>query len=175
MRALGEVVIGLVEANVTVAANAEELQVRIAGLAHYAIVLGACLVRVGVGAVGHVRVGQVDVDLVEEVLAHEVVVALRVLVRKTTVLIQVVGANLREVAVALVVPLGQLLVGANGRGAGGKAEDAGGLEDYLGRDHIRRLAAHVPIVLGTDDSHGSPSFCKRVTSRGTRPWPSSHA
>ena len=94
MRTLGEILVRLVEANVTVAANAEELQVRIASLAHYAIVLGACLVRVGVCAVGHVRVGKVDVDLVEEVLPHEVVIALRVLVRKAAVLIQVVGANL---------------------------------------------------------------------------------
>ena len=152
-------IVRLVKANVAIATNAKELQVGIAGVANHAVVLGASLIRVGVGPVGHKRVGKVDVDLVEKVLAHEVVVALRILMRKAAVLVQVVGSDLREVTISLVVPLGELLVGANGRGASSKAKHAVGLENHLGRDNVRRLAAHVPVVLGANDSHEDSSFC----------------
>ena len=100
MRALGEVVIGLVEADVAVVANAEQLQIGIAGGSDDLIVLRAGSGGVGVGTVGHMRVVQVDVDVIEEVLTHEVVIALGIVVRKAAILVQVVGADLGKVDVA---------------------------------------------------------------------------
>ena len=70
VRALAEDVVRLVEADVAVVAQAKKLQVRIAGLGNDAVVLRAGRRGVGVGAVGHVRVVDVDVDVVEEVGAH---------------------------------------------------------------------------------------------------------
>ena len=46
----------------------------------------------------------------------------------------------------LLVPSGELLVGANRGGAGGKTQYAIGLEDNLGRDDIGGLTAHILIV-----------------------------
>lgn len=60
------------------------------------------------------RVVQVDVDVIEEVLTHEVVIALGIVVRKAAILVQVVGANLGKVDVALRVPSSELLVGTIG-------------------------------------------------------------
>ena len=122
VRTLGEVVIGLVEANMTVITNAEQLQIRVTGGSDDLVVLGAGSGGIGVGAIGHVRVIQIDVDVIEEVLAHEVVIALGIIVRKAAILVQVIGADLGEVNIALLVPIGELLVGANRSGAGGKTE-----------------------------------------------------
>ena len=114
VRALGEVVIGLVEADVAVVANAEQLQIRVTGGGDNLVVLRAGSGGVGVGAIGHMRVVQVDVDVIEEVLAHEVVIALGIVVRKAAILVQVVGADLGKVDVALLVPSSELLVGTIG-------------------------------------------------------------
>lgn len=109
VRTLGEVVIGLVEADVAVVANAEQLQIRVTGGGDDLVVLRARSGGVGVGAIGHMRVVQVDVDVIEEVLAHEVVIALGIVVRKAAILVQVVGADLGKVDVALLVPTASCL------------------------------------------------------------------
>ena len=121
VRALGEVVIGLVEADVAVVADAEQLQIGIAGGSDDLIVLRAGSGGVGVGTVGHMRVVQVDVDVIEEVLTHEVVIALGIVVRKAAILVQVVGADLGKVDVALLVPSSELLVGTDRGGEIGRA------------------------------------------------------
>ena len=76
VRTLGEVVIGLVKANMTVITNAEQLQIRVTGGSDDLVVLGAGSSGIGVGAIGHVRVVQINIDVIEEVLAHKVVIAL---------------------------------------------------------------------------------------------------
>ena len=153
MRTLGEVVIGLVEANVTVVTDAEQLQIRVTGSSDDFVVLRAGSGSVGIGTIGHMRVVQVDVNVIEEVLTHKVVVALGIVVRKATILVEVVGADLGKVDVTLLVPCGELLVGANRGGAGGKTQHAIGLEDNLGRDDIGGLAAHILVVFSFNDLH----------------------
>ena len=153
VRALGEVVIGLVEADVAVVADAEQLQIRVTGVGDNLVVLRAGSGGVGVGTVGHMRVVKVDVDVIEEVLTHEVVIALGIVVRKAAILVQVVGADLGKVDVALLVPSSELLVGTDRGGAGGKTQHTVGLEDNLGRDDISGLAAHILVVFSFNDLH----------------------
>ena len=73
--------------------------------------------------------------------------------RKAAILVQVVGADLGKVDVALLIPSGKLLVGTNRGGAGGKAQHAIGLEDNLGRDDIGGLTAHILVVFSFNDLH----------------------
>ena len=54
VRTLGEVVIGLVEADVAVITNAEQLQIRVTGGSDDLVVLGAGSSCIGVGAIGRV-------------------------------------------------------------------------------------------------------------------------
>ena len=96
---------------------------------------------------------QIDIDVIEEVLAHKVVIALGIIVRKTTILVQVIGADLGKVDVALLVPSSELFVSANRGGAGGKTQHAIGLEDNLGRNDISGLAAHILVVFSFNDFH----------------------
>ena len=97
------------------------------------------------------RVVQVDVDVIEEVITHEIVIALRVVVAQAAILIQVIGTNLGKVDVALLVPINELVIRANGRAARGKAQHRIRLQDDLSGDDVGRLAAHVIIVARADD------------------------
>ena len=109
----------LVEADVAVVADAQQLQVDAAHAVDDLVVLGAGCVRIGVGAVRQVDAGGVDVDVVKQVAVHEAPVAFRVVLGQAAVLVQVHGGDLREINVALVVPLHQLLVGPHRGAAGG--------------------------------------------------------
>lgn len=151
MGTVGEVIIGLVEANVTVVANAKKLEVRVACSRNHGIVLGASGISIGIGAIGHVGVLDIDVHMVEQVLVHKITVALGVITVKAAILVQVIAAHLGEVNVALLVPLDKLLVRANGSRAGGQAKNAIRLEDDLRRDDISNLAAHILIVANSND------------------------
>ena len=115
MRTLGEVVVRLVEANVAVVANTKKLQVRIASFCDKLVVLRTSCLDVRIRAVRHVGVLKINIYQVKEVFAHEIVIALRIVVRKTAVLIKVIRRNLREVQVSPLAPISELSIGANWR------------------------------------------------------------
>ena len=58
---------------------------------------------------------KINIYQVKEVFAHEIVIALRIVVRKTAVLIKVVRRNLREVQVSPLAPVSKLGVSTNWR------------------------------------------------------------
>ena len=115
VRTLGEMVVRLVEANVTVVTNTKKLQVRIASLSNKPIVLGASCLDIRIRAVGHMSVLKINIYQVKEVFAHEIVIALRIVVRKTAVLVKVIRRNLRKVQVSPLAPISELSIGANWR------------------------------------------------------------
>ena len=115
MRTLGEMVVGLVEANMTVVTNTKKLQVRIAGFSNKPIVLGASCLDVRIRAVGHMSVLKINIYQVKEVFTHEIVIALRIVMRKTAVLVKVIRRNLREVQVSPLAPVSKLGISTNWR------------------------------------------------------------
>lgn len=151
MSAVGEVIVGLVEANVTVVANAQKLKILVARSRNHGIVLGASGISIGIGAIGHMGILDIDVHVIEQVLVHEITVALGVITVETAILVQVIAAHLGEVNVALLVPLDKLLVRTNGSRAGSQAKNAIRLENNLRRDDIGNLAAHILIVANPND------------------------
>ena len=145
--AQGEGVGGLVEADVAVDPQAQQLQVDAAQVPDDLVIAGAGAVAVGIHAVGDVGVGQIQVDMVEQVVPHEIGVALVVVPVQAHILVQVDGADLGEVQLARLTAADQLLIGPHGAGAGGQAQDAAGLEDDLGGDDIGGGAAERRVVL----------------------------
>ena len=115
VRTLGEMVVRLVETNVAVVTNTKKLQVRIASLCNKFIVLGTSCLDVRIGAVRHVGILKINIYQVKEVFAHEIVIALRIVVRKTAVLVKVIRRNLREVQVSPLAPISELSIGTNWR------------------------------------------------------------
>lgn len=105
VRALGEIFVRLVEADVPVQAHAEQLQVDAARGPDRGVVAGALALRVHLRAVRQVDAALRHVDRVEKVFVHEVVVALVMVSGQAAVLVEVEGGALAEVHLALVVPL----------------------------------------------------------------------
>ena len=147
----------LVKADVAVAADAQQLEVRPAKGLNNPVVPGALPRGVGVGAIGDVQVLRLYIDVVEEILAHEVGVALVVIGGKAHILVQVQGGAGGKVQRPRLVPLDELFISADGAGAGSQAQDGIRLLEHLSRNEAGGGAAHLVVVLGGNDPHVNSS------------------
>lgn len=125
--AFDELIAGLVETNVTIATQTQQLQIHAAHAVQQLIIALAFPLCVRIHTIGNIGVIQVDIDMVEQVMPHEISIALIVVSRQTHILIQVHSLYLRKVHIALFVPLDQLLINANGAAAGSQAQNGVGL------------------------------------------------
>ena len=143
----------LIEADMTIGADAQQLQVDAAQLVDDTVVTGTLGGSVQIGAVRQVGLGRVDIHLAEQVLIHEIPVALGMLLGQAAVLVQIDGGHLRKIDVALVVPVHQLCIRAHGGAAGRQTQHAVGLHNDLCRNDIGCLAGHIRIIFCTNDLH----------------------
>ena len=118
---------GFVEADVTGAADAEDLKIDAAGGADRGFVGGTMGVDLvfGDGARRQVGAGRVEIDVVKKMPPHKRPVALRVLGRERVILVEVEGGDVGEAQALLAVQAHQFGVKADGGGAGREAEDDG--------------------------------------------------
>ena len=133
---------GFVEADVSGGADAEDLKVNAAGVFDGLFVGLTMLpeVSLGDGAVGDVDVVGVDVDVVEELVVHEVPVALRVLATEADVLVEVEGDDASEGEAVFGVEATEFLVEVDRGGTGGEAEDGGELFGLAGGNEVSDLS-----------------------------------
>ena len=145
---------GLVEGDVAIGANPQHLQIDAATFLDPPFVPGAeGLVVVG-RARGHVDILPRHVDLLEEVLVHEVVVALEMILRQAHVLVEIEGGYLGEVEPLVLVHADQLFVEAQRRGSGRQPQHGVGLGiEHLGHELGGDFADDV-IGRFNDDLHG---------------------
>ena len=159
----------LIEADMTIGADAQQLQVDAAQLVDDTVVTGTLGGSVQIGAVRQVGLCRVDVDLAEQVLIHEIPVALGMLFGQAAVLVQIDGGDLREIEVALVVPLHQLGVGAHRGAAGRQTQHTVRFHDDLCGDDVGRFAGHILIIFCADDLHNNAPFIVPLRLRSGRP------
>ena len=114
---------GLVEADVSVASDAEDLELDASEVFHLGLVAFALGDDVVGESVEEVDVCGVEVDVLEEVVLHEAPVALLVVVGEAEVLVEVEGVDAGEVEFAALEALGDLVVELEGRAAGGQSDD----------------------------------------------------
>ena len=154
-----EMIAGLVEADMTVTADTQQLHIDAAQGIDESVVAGTLSGGIGVLAVGHVGVGQIDVDLGEEILVHEVAVTLVVLAVEAVVLVQIYGAYLLEADLALSVLLSQLGVHSQRGRTGSQADYGGGLCQNLCSHKGSGTVAHgIVIFFHINADHGDISF-----------------
>ena len=79
--------------------------------------------------------------MIEEVVVHEVAVALIMLPRQSLVFVQIHAENPREVQIPLLMPFDQLLIGTHGSRSCGKSQHGIRLQKDLSRNNICRLTA----------------------------------
>ena len=166
MRGRRERVLRLVEADMAVRPEAEQLQVDTARRLDGLLVGRAHGVGVGVRALGHVRARLVNVHVVEQVLLHEVAVALVVLGVEAAVLVQVERGHVGEADLAGRAVLHEARVQPDGRRTRGQPQHAGRVGVHVGGDTVGRLAAHVLGALGDDEFHGTLSSLAFLTFSG---------
>ena len=104
-----------------VGADAEHLDVDAAGCFDLRLIRRAVRRNILCQAIGYMRVGQIQIQVVEELFFHEPAVGLRMVGGEPVVLIEVEGAHPAEVE-SVTVGLDQRLVKERGRAAGGEAE-----------------------------------------------------
>ena len=142
----------LVEPDMPVGADAQHLHV----LFHpfeQGVVAAALRVEVGGGAVGQVGVRGVDIDMAEQVFAHEVVVALHMIRFQPDVFVEIDAAHPLEGKFAALIRRGQFSVQPDGAGTGGEPEHARGvIEDDRAHEFVR-LFAHFVVIFRDDDLH----------------------
>ena len=123
MRRLREFTARLVEADVSVVTNAEQLAIYAAPILNFAFISCTHRFHVGSKAVGDNGVVRLDGDVVKQVLLHKAPVALRMVWRKSLVLVEVCRTDTAEINFASLLAGDQLTVqGQRGR-AGSKAND----------------------------------------------------
>ena len=155
----------LVKADVTVVTQAQKLDVHAAMLFDSGLVGGASCSGIGVGAIGYMRGVGIYVHMVKEMLGHEVVVALHVVVIKAAVLVQVEGGDVFEGDLAGLVVFDELGIEALWSGARCQAKRAIRLLRHDLGDDVCRLAAHFLVVFSDDKLHGSISLGDRFLSQ----------
>ena len=95
VRAVAERIARLVEAEMTVRADAEHLHVNV-GTVKHGVELAEILLRVA-GALGDIGVGFVDVDVVKKIAVHEITVALLMGGGETDILVEIHAVNAGEI------------------------------------------------------------------------------
>ena len=152
-RARSEGAAGLVERDVAVGSDAENLKIDAARLLDLGLVRGAFLAPVLGETVENVGIGLLDVDLVEEVLVHEVAVALIVRRSETVIFVEVPALDVLEGYLLGLDVLGEAVIHLDRGGACRETQYALGiLLDELG-DHISGLAARFLFGLADYDFH----------------------
>ena len=121
-RIVGELVGRLVECNVTVSADAEELDIDTAhSVDSGGIAVALCFGVSGI-AVEEVDVGRVNVNLGKQVLEHQGIVAVFVFLRQVAVFVEVERCDVFEADLAIFASLRHIVVGWYGCCAGGKTK-----------------------------------------------------
>ena len=98
----------------SIVAKAQKLKIYAADLFDDLIVAGTFFVTVRLGSIRNVGAGQIDIYMLEQIVVHEIVVALVIISIQSFIFIQVNSRNAGEIQIALIVPLNQLFVGADG-------------------------------------------------------------
>ena len=153
--AAGEAGAGLVEGDVAVGADAAHEEVDAGGGGDGLFIIGALDFEVGGVAVQNMDVLLLDVDVAEEVIPHEGVVAFGMVFRQVDVLIHVEGDYVLEGDFAGLVQGDQFAVQAQGGAAGRAAQFEGflgrgfGLVDSLGYV-VRSPLGHFVVVRFND-------------------------
>ena len=88
-----EGVIRLVKSDMSIVAKAQKLKIYAADLFDDLIVASALFIAVRFGSIRNIGAGQVDIYMLEQIIVHEIVVALIIVSGQTLVFIQVYSRN----------------------------------------------------------------------------------
>ena len=122
----------LIKANMAIVTNAQKLHINATkALNQLSIALGFFL-TIHFHAIREIGFIGIDIYPVKQVLVHEIIVALVIVLGQAFVLVKVYGSNLGEIQIPLFVPFHQLVINPNRRGTSGQSQGAVWLHNNLG-------------------------------------------
>ena len=166
VRAVAERVARLVEAEMTVRADAEHLHVNVGAVEH-GVELAQILLNIA-GALCDIGVGFVDVDVVKKIAVHEITVALLMGGGETDILVEIHAVNAGEVQSFLAAAPRKLPVHADRARAGGEAERAAGVRADRFLQNVSGKTADLFVIFGDDYFQDIFSFI--IFLRQYCPW-----
>ena len=98
--------------------------------------------------------------MIEQVVTHEVSIALVVILAQAHVLVQIDGLDLGEVQLAIFILLDQHLISADGAAAGSQTQNAVGLQGYNRSNDIASLQADVSVIFCANNFHNKVPLSK---------------
>ena len=148
-----ELVVRLVEANVSIMSKTQQLQINTAhGCDHFIVFLTGFL-TVRLCAIRQMGVCRINIYMRKQIVMHEVVIALLVLLGQALVLIQVYTSYVGEIVVAIFIACYQIFVSADRCGTGCQTQYAVRLVDDQCTNIVCSFSAHIVIIFGFDNSH----------------------
>ncbi|MNE43442.1 hypothetical protein D3C80_1376170 [compost metagenome] len=153
MCAAAEAGIRLIEADVAVAADAENLQVNRAVILQHPVICQTFGCKIRRIAVRHMSTGQVDIDMVEQMLVHEAAVALRMVFRQAHIFIEIIRGCFGKADQPFAVHLDQSGIDSDRRAAGSKTEYGSGIALQQTDDQISTGFREIFLVLECKDVH----------------------
>ena len=166
----GEAGIRLIERDMAVHADAAQKEGDAAVGGDLFFIAGALSLRIVRHAVENVDVFRLHVcEMVEKVVVHEVPVALVMLLGQAQILVHIERDHVGKGQLPRPVLPDKLLINADGRRAGGQAEDKGTVLPVRldpGGDIVRRPLAHLPVILLNHYTHSVSLFLRRLPRHG---------
>ena len=95
----------------------------------------------------------VDVDVVEQILVHEIAIALVVGAVQADVFVEVIGIHIGEVQLLRVAAARELLIHGHGRGAGGQTQHGLLLALHHVGDNVRRGHSRILRMIENTNLH----------------------
>ena len=143
----------LVEADVSVLAKTQKLQVCAPETLQHIIVGFARRFPVCCHSVRHKSIRLVNVDMIKELMIHEIPVALIICPVQPSVFVQIDCPDRRKIKIAALIRFDQLLIGTDRCGTGREPQNAVRLLNNHGADDGGCPAAYCFIVFFSVDSH----------------------
>ena len=159
MCAILKVVIWLIETDVTIRSDSKKLQIYSSDILKQSIVCFTACLRIKIGTIRNMGILNVDIDSAEQVLVHEVTVALVIGSVQSYIFVQVHRFYMGKIQYSLFIHSSQLIVGTYRGRTGSKTKDTIRFGQNNTGDNSSCSTAQLFIILNFNYFHfTSPSL-----------------
>ena len=123
MCAILKVVIWLIETDVTIRSDSKKLQIYSSDILKQSIVCFTACLRIKIGTIRNMGILNVDIDSAEQVLVHEITIALVIRSVQSHIFVQVNGLNVRKIKDSFFIHSSQLVISSNWGRTCSKSQD----------------------------------------------------
>ena len=143
----------LIKSNMSVMSQSQKLQVYTASRTDHFFISFALCICIRIHTVGQMGSLWIDIDIIKQIMIHKIEIALIILSRKTSVLVQIHSRHITKVQISFFIPFDQLLIGSNRSRTSSQSKYTIRFHDHLCRNDVCCLTAHVIVIFCFDNFH----------------------